>query len=378
MAKRSIKAETAAQIIRKRIIHGDHALNGILGERLLAEEFGISRQTLRNGLKMLEKEGLLVRQSNGRLQVAPTALLDNQKCIIGFVKHSRHSHDHDLWSEAVRIALEGENCILRNLTFEHYGDAAIATGLSGFDAMFFLPPAGEIPRWLSSKMRESKCKVIVLDQDVTAAEIPSVVMFPPRSERKLMEHLVQFGHRRIDCLNTQICDSIIEGRIAAWRSFLGENMLEGELHSASELRPVSSAYELIKARLREGKPMGTALVCTTGPAALGAMRAFYDAGLEIGKDISVCAVNDERLGPYLIPSLTCLQSQRVPYLTRAVQWILNGRWKGPLLIQPDDVPMFIGDSTGPAPCTVAKVPLISPVKSLTKATRLPSKASSRG
>ena len=350
MARPSVKAETAAQIIRKRILHGDHALTGIPSERLLAAEFGISRETLRKALRILNKEGLLLRQPNGRLDVTCDEPNSGQKHIVGFVTHSNPSHDHQLWAEAVRGAMEGQNCILRTLTFEHYGDASIAAAIDGFGGIFFLPPASEIPTWLSSKMKNSSCKVVVLDQDATDAGLPSVVMFPPLTERKLLEHLVQLGHRRIDCVNTQACDRIIEGRIEAWRSFITENKLVGQLHSLTEFNPINSAYQLIKHRLMEGKPIGSALVCTTGPAALGAMRAFYDAGIKVGRDVSVCAVNDEGLGAYLIPSLTCLQSPpRAPFLDRAIHWMLHGEWTGPLLVQPDDVPMFVGDSTGPAP-----------------------------
>ena len=349
MAKPRIKAETASQLIRKRILHGDHVLTGIPGERSLAQEFGISRETLRRGLKTLEDEGLLMRQPNGRLVVAADQHPAGRRRVLGFVKHSNPSHDHQLWSEAVHGALEGLNCTLRTVTFEHYGDSSIAAGISGFDGIFFLPPAAEIPAWLSSKMRDAECRVVVLDQDATAAKLPSVVMFPPQSERKLLDHLVELGHSRIDCLNTQAIDRVIQARIDTWSGFIADKGLAGQLYSLTEFRPMTSAYQLVANRLNEEKTFASALVCTTGPAAVGAMRAFYDAGFKLGRDISVCAVNDEGLGPYLIPSLTCLQTPpRSRYLAMAVRWMLGEDWEGPLLIQPEDVPMFVGSSTGPA------------------------------
>ena len=350
MARPCIKAKTTAQLIRKRILHGDHALNGIPSERLLADELGISRQTVRSALQLLEEEGLLVRQPNRRRTVARDDQWASQMHTIGFVKHSNSSHNHALWSQAIRTALEGRNCTLRTLTFEHYGDASIAAALAGFDGIFFLPPAEEIPGWLTSKMRQSDCKVIVLDQDATRAKLRSVVMFPPQAEWKLLEHLVELGHDRIDCVNTQTRNRIIEGRIAAWQCYISDRKLVGKLHSLTEFIPIDSAYQLVKNRLLNGKQLGSALICTTGPAAIGVMRAFHNAGIKVGRDVSVCAVNDEGLGPYLIPSLTCLQSPtRAPHLERAINWILNDHWEGPLLIQPDDVPVFIGASTGLAP-----------------------------
>jgi LacI family transcriptional regulator len=67
--------------------------------------------------------------------------------------------------------------------------------------------------------------------------------------------------------------------------------------------------------------------------------------------VSVCAVNDEGLGPYLVPSLTSLQTPpRDRYLRKAVDWMTGrGEWKIPSLVQPKDAPLFVGESTGPAP-----------------------------
>src|ERR1700733_10847543 len=87
MPKIRVKAETAAQLVRKRIFYGDHALTGIPSERTMAKEFGISRETLRGALRLLEAEGVLVRQANGRLTVAQQWQLSDKKPIIGFVKH---------------------------------------------------------------------------------------------------------------------------------------------------------------------------------------------------------------------------------------------------------------------------------------------------
>jgi hypothetical protein len=97
--------------------------------------------------------------------------------------------------------------------------------------------------------------------------------------------------------------------------------------------------------------MATALFCTTGPAAIGAMRAFHEAGREIGRDVSICAVNDEGMAPFLLRTLTALVSPpRAEFLRGPVAWMLEGgKWRGRLLLEPDDAPLFIGESTGPAP-----------------------------
>jgi len=351
MARPDSKTQAAAQMIRKRILHGDHALHGIPAERPLAEELGISRQTVRRSLSLLEKEGVLTRHENGRLDVATNHASGTRRPIIGFARDSYPSHDNELWTEGVYAAVEGRNVTVRSMTFEHYGAPQVTAALSGFDALFFLPPAGQIPKWLTDRMHKSKCRVVVLDQDASAAGLPSLVMFPPQAESNLMEHLTELGHRRIDCLNTQARDLIIEGRIASWQNFLKERGLSGSLFSLTEFHPLESAYQLVRNKLRAGAAFGPALLCTTALAALGAMRACHEAGLKIGRDISICTVNDEGLGPYLIPSLTCLRSPlRAVYLRKALDWMLSNReWQGSLVLQPDHVPRFVGESTGPVP-----------------------------
>ena len=81
------------------------------------------------------------------------------------------------------------------------------------------------------------------------------------------------------------------------------------------------------------------------------MRALKDAGLEVGADVSVCAVNDEGIGRYLLKSLTALESlPRSHFLRQVTEWMISGdNWKGPLLVQPGDVPLFKGETVGPAP-----------------------------
>jgi DNA-binding LacI/PurR family transcriptional regulator len=211
-----------------------------------------------------------------------------------------------------------------------------------------------------ANIRRSRCRLIVLDQDETAGGLPSVVLFPPAEEVRLLEHLADHGHKRIDCINTQSRDGVIQDRIETWRQFIDRNGLSGQLRSQPIFEPIEGAYRLVKDLLHEGRPLGTAQFCTTGPAAIGAMRALHEAKLEIGQDVSVCAVNDEGLGRYLLKSLTALESPpRALYLRQAVQWMFgDADWEGPLLVQPRQVHLFVGESTGPAPAgpVVARVP----------------------
>ena len=348
------KVILAAELIEKRILFADHVVAGMPSERQLANELGLSRTTVRKAVQQLMDKGTLERQENGRLQVSEQSGQRRTRTI-GFITPEGASTNRDEWRESlnriVRDMGEEQGFVLRSVVYAHWADSAIQEALASFDGAFFMTETETIPNWLMKKINEFPCRVMSLNRDYSHAGLPSIQLFTPSAERQLFDHLYRLGHRRIDCLNTQALDGVIQSRIAVWREYNELKELKGQLHSLTLNKPVELAYQLVRDILQEGRPLGTALFCTTGPAAIGAMRAAHEAGLKVGDDISVCAVNSEGLGRYLQPTLTALEAPpRAPYLRRALQWMMSDEaWQGPLLIEADDVPLFEGESTGPAP-----------------------------
>lgn len=346
------KVQTCLQVLEKRIADGDLFLKGQMpSERRLTAELGVSRTTVRKALKILLEEGTLEREGRRRARIRKADVAQARVPTIAFLVPAVFSSDHGLWWDGVNTALEGSDVILRPISYVRFEDPTVHEAVSNYDALFLIPPAQKIPAWLAHKMRESSCRIAVLDQDESAQGFVSVKFFPPSADTKLLSHLRALGHQRIDCLNTQREDAVIQERVAAWQTFLRESGIPGVLRSQPTGKPLSGAYEYVARLLREGHLLATALYCTTGPCAIGAMRALKDAGLEIGRDVSVCAVNDEGIGRFLLKALTALEAQPRSYFLRQVtDWMLSGEaWKGPLLIQPGDAPLFEGETVGAAP-----------------------------
>lgn len=351
MARPDTQTRLAIELLRERVLHADHAAYRLPGERGLALELGLSRPTIRRAIDALVEEGLLLRGATGRLGVNPALAGEGQdrRPLVAFLNPGAGSPDTTLWREGVFEALQSEQALVRALTYEHYGDPVISAALEGFDAIFFLPLSDDpVPAPLLARMTKGKPRVVVLDQDKSAAGLRSVIVFPFAAGHKLLDHLRALGHRRIDCFNIQSENTVIEARIGVWRDHLARHGLAGELINNPVAGDIRSAYETLSARLDDDAPRGTALYCTTATSAIGGMRALHERGLRIGRDISVCAVNDEGFGPYLIPSLTSLQATpRTRHLRKAARWLLTGQgWTKPSLHQPDDVPLFVGESTG--------------------------------
>ncbi len=346
------KVQTCLHVLEKRIANGDLFLKGQMpSERRLTAELGVSRTTIRKALKILLDAGTLEREGRRRARIREVSQQKPRVPAIAFLVPAVFSDDHGLWWDGVNAALEGTEVILRPVSYVRFEDPTVHEAISNYDALFLIPPGQKIPKWLAHKMRDASCKIAVLDHDESAAGFVSVKFFPPASDVKLLKYLHTMGHRRIDCLNTQSENDVIQERVDAWQTFLNENGLQGVLRSQPSAKSLSAAYDYVTRLLREGERLAAALYCTTGPCAIGAMRALKEAGYEIGRDVSVCAVNDEGLGRYLLKSLTALQSQpRAFFLRQVTQWMLSGeQWEGPLLVQPDDAPLFEGETVGAPP-----------------------------
>jgi hypothetical protein len=83
-----------------------------------------------------------------------------------------------------------------------------------------------MPAWTANMLAQSD-GVVVLSEDLSHLGIPSVVLFPPRCTKTMLDRLATFGHRRVDCLNAGH-NSITMGadrRLAEWSSMTG---IEGE------------------------------------------------------------------------------------------------------------------------------------------------------
>jgi LacI family transcriptional regulator len=351
MARPDTQTRLAVEMIRKRLLHGDHRAGRLPGERQLAAELGLSRPTVRKAIRQLSDQCLLVRGANGRLKAPEPEDNGQGRRLIAFLHPGRIGRESALWRDGVYAAADARGALVRSLSYEHYGDPVISAALDGYDGVFLLPLTHEeIPGTLLKLMAGKRSRIVMLDRDETASGLRSVMVFPFASGDKLLGHLRSLGHKRIDCLNIQPMNPVIEARIAGWRAYLARYKLAGELITGPKNGSLEAAYRIVSRRLQKGFPPATAIYGTTVHAAIGAMRALHEQGLRIGRDISVCAVNDEGLGPYLVPSLTSLQTPpRDRYLRKALDW-MTGRaeWARPSLVQPGEAPLFIGESTGPA------------------------------
>jgi hypothetical protein len=367
------KVDKIVAVLEIRIARGDYAMRPVPPESRLAAEVGVSRMTARKALLRLLERGLLSREANGRLTAkrtpangAPSSgllgsdVLDDggvsakNRLEVAFVAPAHGSAEIDRWRVAAEKAVARVQGRLRNVHFHHWDEPVLNEAVDSFDGIFLVPSAEPIPPAVAHQLRSGRAKVVALDSDLTNYAIRSVDLIPPSSVQRLLDHLASLGHRTIDCFNAQPVDAVVEQRIEQWSLWRAAQGADGELINdpdASNGDPPRHAYAAMARRLAERPFVATAVMCVTMPAALGVMRAMYERGIKVGSDVSVCAANDEGIASLLCPSLTATRMpDPLPYLVVCLEWMAGTTpYVGPLLSRPSEVPLFIGESTGPAP-----------------------------
>ncbi|HEX7008845.1 MAG TPA: substrate-binding domain-containing protein [Phycisphaeraceae bacterium] len=347
------KTKHILSILEKRICHGDYLLKELPAERELAEEIGVSRVTVRRVMEQLLERGLLERQSNGRLVVRRTP---HQRSLrLALLVPSVLSHDVELWRLGLEQVAAEYAAGVRTMLYVHWDDPVIFDAIKVFDGVFLNPNSEPIPVRILDRFKQAGRSLIVIGQDLTSLGIPSLVMFPPAAVWTLLDKLAELNHKRVDCFNVQTIDPCIQARIEQWNLWRASRRMQGELLGKpvqAYTSPLPQAHRQMLELLDAGMVKGTALFCTTVPAAMGALRALRDRGIHVPRDMSVCVVNDEGFAPYTYPSLTSTSLPDLrPYLSLCLEWLSqpDKQWMGSLLVQPKENPLYEGESVGPAP-----------------------------
>jgi LacI family transcriptional regulator len=191
--------------------------------------------------------------------------------------------------------------------------------------------------------------------------VNNVVVDHDRAATLALTHLAELGHRRIAFFKGHPDSSDTDER---WRSIeraargLGLEVrpeLTLQLEGASSGGPFTAEEgyregHVFGGRLLERKAAFTALFAFNDVSAIGAMRAFRDAGLRVPQEVSVVGFDDIRSAAFQNPSLTTVRQplrEMGAIAARTLLRRLGGeKAEGTVTVAPE---LVVRESTGPPP-----------------------------
>jgi DNA-binding LacI/PurR family transcriptional regulator len=177
-----------------------------------------------------------------------------------------------------------------------------------------------------------------------------------------LQHLMELGHREIAVIKGQSVSSDSEVRFQSILSAAAKLGLSIPAPRVVQMEGNSPSPEIGYRAARELLERGasfTALFSFNDIAAMGAMRAFQDAGFRVPLDVSVVGFDDVPGAAYHTPSLTTIHQPLRKMGMIAAETLIKRLGaeteKSPefIEVEPD---LRIRESTGPAPIANAKRP----------------------
>jgi DNA-binding LacI/PurR family transcriptional regulator len=337
-------------VIKQRIRAGDYFIDSIPGERRLAEETGVSYMTARRAVQQLLEDKVLIRQASGSLEVHPEYSKRVNSAEVVLLYPAYPSSYLTQLRVLVAEAAARRGLTLRPGQFVHWEEQVLVDVVAQAKGTIIIPYGPVIPPRILKHFTDNK--VVILDGDFTSQGLPSIRLFSDACIERVLDHLWELGHRRIDCINTQNRNGEIDRRISIWERWLVERNCRGELHDDPApvfTDPTIFAYKLMSTLIDSGRLDASAYIATTCPAAIGAIRACYEQDIAVGSAVSIGAVNLEPPAEFFCPSITGLNTPDLSAdLGKCFEWFASDKlqWTEPMLLEPRDSVLFEGESSG--------------------------------
>lgn len=223
----------------------------------------------------------------------------------------------------------GYDLIIGNSDADHRKDLSYLRvfrrrGVDGILATIADPSRGGLQEWT-----RASCPVVFLDKFYGSEDCSYVTVNNRSAAFQAVDHLLQIGHRRIGIVTASVTASVsVKERFAGYREALRARGVEYDpaLTARSERQIEEGGFQAARKLLQAGR-VPTALFCINDVIAIGAMRAIYDAGLEIPRDISVVGFDDVPIAALLRVPLTTV-AQPIQRMGAAAVELLMERIEG--------------------------------------------------
>jgi LacI family transcriptional regulator len=172
------------------------------------------------------------------------------------------------------------------------------------------------------KMIRDGARIVLVDRTMRNLSCPAVATDNVEVGRIATEHLIRLGHTRIGHLSGD-ASSVSNDRLEGYKLALANNRLRLD---KSLIIPCglleSDGYSAMREWLAKGD-VPRAIFAVNDPAAIGAMKAIYEAGLGVGEDVAIIGAGNIHYGDMLRVPLTTVSWSRAEMGQQAAQLLIK-------------------------------------------------------
>ena len=286
----------------------------------IARELGLSKMTVSRAINndplVNAKTRERVLEVSRRLNYQPNhfarALVTNRSFLLGvIVPDLMHSYFAEIMHGISSFARASNYQILIGNSEEH-----IAREVDEVEALrwrtdgLIIAPTVPISKVdIYKKLIEQGTKIVLIDRTLDGLNCPMVTTDNVAVGMIATEHLIKLGHTQIGHLRGTATSTSRE-RFDGFKQALNKNGLAFDKAFVKDCGLMESdGYRSMKAWIKEGN-LPTAIFAVNDPAAIGAMQAMSEAGVNIGKDIAIVGGGNIHYGDMLRVPLTTVSWSR--------------------------------------------------------------------
>lgn len=316
-------------------------------ELVLMEKLGVSRNTVRQALSQLTREGLLLQEST------KTRLVSKATTQVGiFLQIYNSDFRADLLHHVARVCHDERGCELR-IFYTTQPDKMLENfmrlGLSEHKIRLLLFDGAERNLRLHNALSHHGYRTVMIDTCPPGYQGAFVGTDAAEVVRVGVNHLVNLGHRRITLLvNEPAHEETVQVKIATFQALMQQHKIaDGQVHICRGTAN-QSAFDLgynAMDSLWSQPNRPTAIFTASDPGAWGVLKWLGERHVPVPQQVSVLGFEGARPSQFTHPSLSTVAHPIEELAHRAVEMLFQEE-SGPQFLPPT---LIVRDSTGRAP-----------------------------
>ncbi|MVB12922.1 HTH-type transcriptional repressor CytR [Caprobacter fermentans] len=202
----------------------------------------------------------------------------------------------------------------------------------------------------SDFLKKLTAPVVVVDNEMRNQSFDAVVMNNENAVFSAVSYLKSLGHTRIGHIRSEyVTDNFHAREVGFLRAMQEENLPVNSADTYYVQPDLDTSYEMLLKYAEDRRDFPTAFFADNDILAVGALRAFRQAGKRVPDDISVIGMDDLMLASISEPLLTTLKIHKKTMGKMAVSRLMDKIFEGDQTVLKVlvDAELVVRDSTGP-------------------------------